>query len=40
MKYLVEDLIEKWGNPLVEMHLELDNALSTVDRLIETTKVQ
>jgi len=40
MKYLVEDLIEKGGNPLVEMQSELDKALDTVDRLIETTKVE
>ena len=40
MKYLVEDLIEKGGNPLVEMHSELDKALGTVDKLIESTNVQ
>lgn len=38
MRYLVEDLIEKGGNTLVEMQSELDKALDTVDKLIETTK--
>jgi hypothetical protein len=40
MKYLVVGLNEKGGNPIVEMHSELDKALGTVDKLIESTNVQ
>lgn len=40
MRSLVDDLLEKRYKPIAEMHSELDKALSMIDELIESAKVQ